>query len=591
MFNYLFITTKWFSDDGGIQTVNRKLCMALAKRNKVSVLVTDEGRPNSDEEKNADELGIKLYKRDKLSDILKENTFDFVCTHSTFTGRYIATIKDIVFPNKDQLKFIHFLHHDPEDIEHLKEYVEKGQDLRNQKKDVEVDIAVQADYIITMGESLKDKYINRIITRNAILENCMDYIDGGIEVFQDTPYKSTKSPEVLIAGRTSSLVIKGLDIYAKVAKNVHNKLKLERYQVTFVVRGEDGNLDSLYKKLQEISKSEINFNIKEFTTDQKKLSDDLANAAVCIIPSHVEGYGLVAMEAISKSVPIIISSNAGVANLIISLKNKQVISDGVADECIWQFGTNDEDIENLATKIIHILKEQEDARTRTTSLRTKMNTIASWESGAKKIEEICEKILGIELMKNDEQGIQLFMKRVDPYLRLYDHALESAKEKIQITSIKLKKLRTKQKEMLLEKSKTVKVEILLLDPSFPIPTESYSIAQIREAEEKLEAGEIKTEVIEWKKFFYEYQSTIQPNVAEGAGLEIKLFQSLPTVNMIRTDSKMFVGTFLLTKEGNEHHPTFIVENKENTMGEKLFQSYLEHFENLKKNSRSINDFN
>ena len=105
----------------------------------------------------------------------------------------------------------------------------------------------------------------------------------------------------------------------------------------------------------------------------------------------------------------------------------------------------------------------------------------------------------------------------------------------------------------------------------------------------MESGEIRKEVAEWLSVWQEYEENYKPNANDDAGLEIKLFQSLPTVNMIRADNKMFVGTFLLTKEINEHQPTFIVENIANTMGEKLFASYVEHFDNLSKYSISIDD--
>jgi glycosyltransferase involved in cell wall biosynthesis len=582
MFNYLFITTKWFSDDGGIQTVNRKLCIELAKRNKVAVLVADAGRPNEDELEDAKKSKITLHKRDELVSLLSDNKFDFICTHSTFTGSFIEIIKQMNFENKDVVKFIHFIHHDPEDVEDIKEEAENRQEKRNSKKTNEVVIANKADCVITIGESLKHIYVNEV--------SVLEYIDVGMADMVKHSYRNTKAPKVLISGRTSSLSVKGIDIFAKAAEKVTELIKdtnLEK--VTFTVRGESGDLDKFQVKLQEISAKNINFNIKEYTTNQNELDEDLKKSAVFVVPSRVEGYGLVAMEAISMGVPTIISSKSGVASCIKQVVNDTKLEENMSD-FIWDFGESNAHINNLAEKIIDILKSQESKREYVANyLVPNLMKKASWKTGAKKIEDICEKLLGIELMKNEEQGIQLFMKRIDPYLRLYDYALENANENIQITSIKLKKLRTKQKQMLLEKSQTVKIEILLLDPRFPIPDEPNSIAAIREKAESLKSGEIKDEVAEWLKVWKEYEKDYKRDAQSNAGLEIKLFRSLPTVNMIRTDSKMFVGTFLLTKESNERQPTFIVENKPNTMGEKLFTSYLEHFDNLKNKSVFINN--
>jgi glycosyltransferase involved in cell wall biosynthesis len=60
----------------------------------------------------------------------------------------------------------------------------------------------------------------------------------------------------------------------------------------------------------------INLHALPYTQDRNQLYDDLKSASVALMPSWHEGFGLVAWEAIAACVPLIVSKNSGVYELL-----------------------------------------------------------------------------------------------------------------------------------------------------------------------------------------------------------------------------------------------------------------------------------
>jgi hypothetical protein len=180
MFNFLFVSTKWFSDDGGIQTINRELCKQVALiDNKVYVLLIDGVR--DEEKKDAEQFGIELIQREDIKQKIQDINLDFVCTHASFTGGWMDTIKEYCKDTVYTPQYIHFIHHDPEEIEILKSSDGSGQmETRNEKKQKEIEFASKADGVICIGKSLKDAYKREIVASNSELRQKIKHINCGV---------------------------------------------------------------------------------------------------------------------------------------------------------------------------------------------------------------------------------------------------------------------------------------------------------------------------------------------------------------------------------------------------------------------------
>ena len=289
---FALLCDSWRSPDGGIQTVNRLLSLALAKANHEVLVVVPN--PDEDDIDDARWLGVNLMRgADNLLRaplVIPRFEPDVVCGHGRFTGAAEEIVRE-AFPSA---LYVHFIHHDPNETGAFKENKENRELSREHATNVEITSAAAADVIVTIGASLRKVWEVRLHGRS------VRHIDVGIE---DTPPfipERTTRPEILVFGRTDSLGVKGIDLFAAAAGRTIAKLLEEgsSYRPIFVVRGAKGGLDELHTKLVDQSQA---FNprvkasdiaVREFTNDTQSIEDERRRARLLVMPSRAEGMGL-----------------------------------------------------------------------------------------------------------------------------------------------------------------------------------------------------------------------------------------------------------------------------------------------------------
>jgi glycosyltransferase involved in cell wall biosynthesis len=88
-----------------------------------------------------------------------------------------------------------------------------------------------------------------------------------------------------------------------------------------VVRGApEGTGDKLRHWLLTVANQpDLRVTTKHYTSSLKTLRDDILRASVVLMPSRVEGFGLVGLEAIALGVPVLVSEKSGLAETLNSL--------------------------------------------------------------------------------------------------------------------------------------------------------------------------------------------------------------------------------------------------------------------------------
>jgi glycosyltransferase involved in cell wall biosynthesis len=56
--------------------------------------------------------------------------------------------------------------------------------------------------------------------------------------------------------------------------------------------------------------------VRQYTDDFRQIGKELGRAALCVLPSRVEGFGLTALDAIGVGTPILVSDKSGVAETL-----------------------------------------------------------------------------------------------------------------------------------------------------------------------------------------------------------------------------------------------------------------------------------
>ncbi|WP_205837284.1 SIR2 family protein [Neorhizobium tomejilense] len=181
-----------------------------------------------------------------------------------------------------------------------------------------------------------------------------------------------------------------------------------------------------------------------------------------------------------------------------------------------------------------------------------------------------------------KEGLYLFGGRGDAYFKLYDDALKAISSQLDIFSLKLSRFLRDHESTLLNAARHAKIRIALLDPKFPLPEGQGNLASIREREEKSEAGEIRRDVAKWASFYERYRErVVAGEIAESekTGLDIRLYNILPTVNLFAVDESLFVGPYLLNVKDRET-PTFLIRSDtagKASMGNTMSDVYKRHF--------------
>ena len=113
--------------------------------------------------------------------------------------------------------------------------------------------------------------------------------------------------KVLLFGRgdDEDFELKGYNIAAQAFTD--QRLKNKPYHLIFVGAPE-GKQEEVREKLLQRGIAEAQLTVRKFIQSRDRLKDLLCEADLAIMPSKSEGFGLVALEALSAGLPILVGS-------------------------------------------------------------------------------------------------------------------------------------------------------------------------------------------------------------------------------------------------------------------------------------------
>ncbi|PFX31900.1 putative helicase with zinc finger domain, partial [Stylophora pistillata] len=316
----LFLCDEWKSTKGGLTTFNRELAINFAKATTGSMKIHCYVSKSDDQDReNARRHSVNLITAKRLPGIDDPLDWlkippselphpDIVIGHGRKFG---APAFFIVQATK--CKWLQFVHVFCEDIGKYKAATTDGTDVieENEKKHKrEIELCKAAHVFVAVGRRLQRKY------SRSLLDVEVEIITPGtFENFaSETRLVSDKSVfKVLLVGRANfeDLTLKGYDIIAD-AIGILGKA----FELTFV-----GASTGEYKKIQEwfLNKSRIDLNqltIRGYSCAQDDIKSNLHQSDLVTLPSRTDGFGLVALEAISAGIPILVASECGIAEAL-----------------------------------------------------------------------------------------------------------------------------------------------------------------------------------------------------------------------------------------------------------------------------------
>ena len=111
-------------------------------------------------------------------------------------------------------------------------------------------------------------------------------------------------------GSFEDFALKGYDIVGKAVALLGRK-----FELTFVgsPQDEQRTIETWFLEKTKIARNQLT--IRGYR-DNKEMKKMLRQADVIVMPSRTEGFGLVALEAISAGVPVLVSSESGIAKAL-----------------------------------------------------------------------------------------------------------------------------------------------------------------------------------------------------------------------------------------------------------------------------------
>ena len=330
--NVTLLGDEWGSSAGGLSTINRELAIHLSQQSGVNVsLLCPEKACSTEEIREADGYGITIveakeraaYDRlDWLTIPPQYHFMDIVIGHGVKLGRQVQFIRDSAqFTN---CKWVQVVHTAPEDLSRYKCYsdpISKGET----KHKSEVQLCKLADLVAPVGPRLKEAYSSYLQRCKTADQDVLPITPGLFQrEFGDLVAKQGPNDvgefKVLLFGRgdDEDFELKGYNIAAQAFTD--QRLKNKRYRLIFVGTPE-GKQEEVRGKLLQGGIAEAQLTVRKFIQSRDRLKDLLCEADLTIMPSKSEGFGLVALEALSSGLPILVGSRSGFAKALEDVPN------------------------------------------------------------------------------------------------------------------------------------------------------------------------------------------------------------------------------------------------------------------------------
>ena len=310
----LLLASEWGSKLGGLSTFNRELAIHLAKHPGVQVSVFVP-RCDQDEKTAALNSNVTLVQAtrmpgydeiDWLCSPPDDLQIDFVIGHGAVLGRQAQLIR-----KHRQCKWVQFVHTDPEELGMFKDYSEAISKAEKKHRD-EVDLCEMADCVVAVGPKLAEAYRSylRFCGKD---QNVFVFTPGIFSEFLSAVQSNHDGNifRVLAFGRgdAEDFSLKGFDIAASAVAGL-NGVHL------IFVGAQNNKQDEIASRMKAYNIPPSRLRVRRFIEFREHLKQQFSEVDLAIMPSRTEGFGLVALEAMSARLPILVSNNSGFGEVL-----------------------------------------------------------------------------------------------------------------------------------------------------------------------------------------------------------------------------------------------------------------------------------
>lgn len=179
-----------------------------------------------------------------------------------------------------------------------------------------------------------------------------------------------------------------MDIAVQSMAKVINCNAIFKSKPELVVRGapKDTGVTLKSSLMPHANGNDLSISVREYTSNEEAIEQDLRRASILLMPSRREGFGLVAMEALEQGTPILVSDKSGMGELLTEFL-------GASEAQNFVVPTADDATvaaDAWCKAIEFVLRDRDAAFRRTAELNTKLAVSNSWASAIVKLERAIE---------------------------------------------------------------------------------------------------------------------------------------------------------------------------------------------------------
>ena len=385
--NAMFLSEEWVSSKGGLPTFNREFAISLAKiandEIKVHCYVSRSSESDREDARKNNVNLITATSMPGTSDPLdwlklppsELSHPDIVIGHGRKFG-----IPAFCISKTTGCKWVQFVHVFCEDLGKFKQADVESTDTieENEKKHKsEIALCKAADAVVAVGTRLQLKY-RRCLPDKEVLVITPGIFEKFVSLAVQKVGQVTNDQEefsIFVFGRGTfeDLSLKGYDVIADAVGSLGEKFKM-----TFV-----GSPEGQHRKIEEWLLQTTRITRDQVTIrgycDQEELKTMFLEADVVALPSRTEGFGLVALEAISAGVPVLVTSESGIAKALEKVEGGHLT--------VVKSGKQDEWLQKITQLFKQMPEERCDGAVR---LREGYRKIYSWDTQCAKFKEIVQ---------------------------------------------------------------------------------------------------------------------------------------------------------------------------------------------------------
>ncbi|NOJ39976.1 glycosyltransferase family 4 protein [Bradyrhizobium australiense] len=401
----LSVATEWRSGHGGVSTLNRELCIALARLgHEVTCIVLNAAAheisqaraagvqivtPRPDPFIAADDIIARLLLFSKRG--LDEYAPELVIGHDHITGSAARHIAQDVYG----VPYIHFVHTLPEEIERHKTRGSQSVLKGAMKAQVQIEQCKSANMVVAIGPRIFRQISGRLSRADVPVVQMWPGLNPAL-VNHVVDVSSPRGADCLLIARFEDPVLKGAPIACHAISKINSNWRGDPWtRPKLIMRGFTfEGVDDEIRAIDGYKAAEPYVTCRPYTQIEDEIAEDICGASVILMPSASEGFGLSALEAIAAGIPALISAESGLAQLLIQEKLSPAVA-SIAREWVVDVTGKDTDVitADWALRIERIVANPEAAFDQARRLKADLSSVLSWENTARRFSMQIEECL------------------------------------------------------------------------------------------------------------------------------------------------------------------------------------------------------